>query len=99
MATKIPKKKFVFRFHPSTNILKMKKQLKKVSIDQKFNNVEISTKSLPYDLSRSTMCLHRGSTSAIAAAQSGLMPTYDFENKLNIDPMFQIDKVIVMLKF
>ena len=93
MATKIPKIKFVFRFHPSTNILKMKKQLKKVSIDQKFNNVEISTKSLPYDLSRSTMCLHRGSTSVIAAAQSGLMPIYyDFENKLNIDPMFQIDK-------
>ena len=39
------------------------------------------------------MCLYRGSTSAITASQSGLIPIYlNLINTLNIDPMFQIKK-------
>ena len=50
-------------------------------------------RSLTHDLSRSSMCLYRGSTSAVTASQSGLIPIYlDLINTLNIDPMFQINK-------
>ena len=48
-------------------------------------------------LNRSSMCLYRGSTSAITAAQNGIMPIYyDLNTNLNIDPMFQIDKKLVL---
>ena len=62
---------------------------------KKFKNIIFSTKKFNFDLQRSSICIHRGSTSAITAAQSGLMPIYyNFKSHLNIDPMFQIDKSI-----
>ena len=85
--------KFIIRFHPSTNILKIIDRNLKSKIKKKSENIKISFRSLPYDLNRSSICLHRGSTSAITASQSGLMPIYlNLENSLNIDPMFQIQK-------
>lgn len=93
VANKVPKIKFIIRLHPMTNISKIKKILSKKNNSKKLNNLEISSKSLLFDLHRSTICLHRGSTSAITAAQNGIMPIYyDLNTNLNIDPMFQIDK-------
>ena len=89
-ASRIPNIKFIIRFHPLTNVSKIKKYLHD---NIKIKNLEISTKSLSYDLKRSSFCLHRGSTSAISATQNGLMPFYlNDPNDLNIDPMFQISK-------
>ena len=88
-AARTPNIKFIIRFHPLTNVLKIKKHF----YDKiKIKNFEISTKSLEYDLKRCSFCLHRGSTSAISATQNGLMPFYLRDTSdLNIDPMFQIN--------
>ncbi len=84
---------FIIRFHPLTNFSKIIDQYLKKKLKKKSENIKISFKSLQYDLSRSSMCLYRGSTSAITASQGGLMPIYlNLDNTLNIDPMFQIKK-------
>lgn len=95
LASKTPKINFIIRFHPLTSVSKMKKKFFKIMKGEKFKNIIFSTKTFNFDLQRSSICLHRGSTSAITAAQGGLMPIYyNFKSHLNIDPMFQIDKSI-----
>ena len=95
LASKTPKINFIIRFHPLTSISKIKKKFLKIIKGGKFKNIIFSTKKFNFDLQRSSICLHRGSTSAITAAQSGLIPIYyNFKSHLNIDPMFQIDKSI-----
>lgn len=95
LASKTPKINFIIRFHPLTSISKIKKKFLKIIKGGKSKNIIFSTKKFNFDLRRSSICLHRGSTSAITAAQSGLMPIYyNFKSHLNIDPMFQIDKSI-----
>ena len=95
LASKTPKINFIIRFHPLTSISKIKKKFLKTMEGGKLKNIIFSTKKFNFDLQRSSICLHRGSTSAITAAQSGLMPIYyNFKSHLNIDPMFQIDKNI-----
>lgn len=85
--------KFIIRFHPLTNISKIINRNLKLKLKKNSKNIEISMRSLTHDLSRSSMCLYRGSTSAVTASQSGLIPIYlDLINTLNIDPMFQINK-------
>ena len=93
LAFKMPEINFIFRLHPLTNVTKIKKMLKKKTKRFNFDNIEISAKSLSFDLNRSSVCLYRGSTSSIAAVQSGLIPIYyNYRSDLNIDPMFQINK-------
>ena len=95
----MPEINFIFRLHPLTNVTKIKKMLKKKTKRFNFDNIEISAKSLSFDLNRSSVCLYRGSTSSIAAVQSGLMPIYyNYRSDFNIDPMFQINKKMRYVK-
>ena len=92
-AHEIPHINFIIRFHPLTDLNKINEYLIKKINYKKLNNIKLSRKDLSYDLKRSSICLHRGSTSAITAMQSGVMPIYlNFHKNLNIDPMFQINR-------
>ena len=94
-----PKIKFILRFHPSTNVKKLLFSIKFLDSIKDYSNVVISKKSLLSDIKRSSICFYRGSTSVITAVQYGVFPLYiDFENKLNIDPMYRINHLICYLK-
>ena len=62
-AHEIPHINFIIRFHPLTDINKINEYLIKKINYKKLNNIKLSRKDLSYDLKRSSICLHRGSTS------------------------------------
>ena len=94
-----PKIKFILRFHPLTNVKKLLFSMKFLDSFKDYKNVIISKKSLLSDIKSSSICFYRGSTSVITAVQHGVFPFYiDFEDKLNIDPMYKINHLICYLR-
>jgi hypothetical protein len=94
-----PRIKFIIRFHPLTNTKKLLFSIKFLDSIKDLKNVVISKKSLLSDIKNSSICFYRGSTSVITAVQCGVFPFYiDFENKLNIDPMYKINHLIFYLR-
>lgn len=94
-----PKIKFILRFHPLTKVRKLLFSMKFSESVKLCKNVVISKKSLLSDIKSSSICFYRGSTSVITAVQHGVFPFYiDFENKLNIDPMYKIKHLICYLR-
>lgn len=88
-AKAVPKMQFIWRLHPLLSLNKITEELpllKKLP-----PNVEISTNSIDYDISRGAFALYRGSTAIISAAASGVVPIYLIRSgELSIDPLYEI---------
>ena len=93
MAKLLNKRKVILRAHPILNINNFRKKKIKKSIIPL--NIEWSSQSLEYDLSRSSIAIYRGSSTIITAVINGLYPIYiskENDHK-NIDPLFLISKI------
>ena len=95
-----PKIFFTIRFHPMTNVSKLLSAVGSSCDINDLQNVTISKKSLMKDIKNSVVCFYRGSTSAVTAAQFGVIPLYINIDKeeLNIDPMYKINDSKLYLK-
>ena len=93
MAKILNKRKVILRVHPILNINNFRKYFLKKSIIPL--NIEWSSQSLEYDLSRSSIAMYRGSSTIITAVINGLYPIYISKEKdhKNLDPLFLINKI------
>lgn len=91
LAKILPSHHFIIRFHPFTDILKLKKE--KVQLTKLPKNITLSQKSFEDDLKKSDYAIYRGSTTIIKAIQSGLVPIhYHKKGEQFIDPLFLLKK-------
>lgn len=76
---------FVFRVHP---VLEDHLEKLKTLYNSKFDNFEISTKSIEEDFARSGVCIYRGSSVAIEGAAFGIIPIfYSKDGQTGRDPI------------
>ena len=91
-----PELKFILRFHPITDIEKLKKA--KTYLKKPSKNIEISKFPISKDFKRCHYAIYRGSTTIIKAIQNGLIPIYyKKKGEMNIDPLdslFRFKKII-----
>ena len=90
-----PDIQFIWRIHPRLNwklIFNKIYHSYHMKSNQLPKNIILSDSPLKLDLIRSSFILYRGSTVAIIAGASGLLPIYLKEtNEISIDPLFQIE--------
>jgi hypothetical protein len=76
--------KYIFRLHPSVDLKQFNNKFQNQSAFK--TNIVISTNSLIDDINCSTHTIYRGSTAAIIAMNSGLIPIYlKLSDELEID--------------
>ncbi len=81
---------FIWRNHPLINFEKVFSTSKKLL--NNLPNVELSTNTFEFDLSRSSYALHRGSTAIISAVSYRIKPIYLNQlNKFPVNPLFEIE--------
>ena len=91
LAKLLPTYNFIIRFHPITNIMRIKKERAQLIAPPK--NITISETSFDNDLTRSDFAIYRGSTTIIKAIENGLIPIYyNKKGEQNMDPLFQLEK-------
>ena len=80
--------KFIWRFHPITNIGKIL-NLMKLKINTLNKNIQISKeKSLNKDIMKSQFVLYRGSSVVVEPVKNGTIPLYlNYRENINIDPL------------
>jgi|LakMenEpi03Aug12_release.lakeMendotaPanAssembly.Ray.scaffolds.fasta_scaffold226577_2 hypothetical protein len=84
IARAYPNAFFVFRFHPNLVLKRSTKKLKRCMA--KLDNVEISTKTLTMDISRTGATMYAGSVVAIEALNSKNLPIFvNFDDNLEVD--------------
>ena len=82
---------FIIRFHPITNINKLKN--KRPELINLPENITISEKLYEDDLKCADFAIYRGTTSIIKAIENGLIPIYYHKKGgQNIDPLFSLSK-------
>jgi hypothetical protein len=89
-AKKNPSINFIWRLHPSLNFNSL---LKKINIEKNSipKNIILSKAHFFKDISISSYCIYRGSTSVITAIQNGVYPLYYNDGEqINIDPTFDL---------
>lgn len=90
MQKKNPSINFIWRLHPSLNFNSL---LKKINIEKNSipKNIILSKAHFFKDISISSYCIYRGSTSVITAIQNGVYPLYYNDGEqINIDPTFDL---------
>ena len=87
LAKLLPTYHFIIRFHPITDIMRLKKERTQLINPPK--NITISDTSFDNDLKRSDFAVYGGSTTIIKAIENGLIPIYyNKKGGQNIDPLF-----------
>ena len=87
LAKLLPTYHFIIRFHPITNIMRLKKE--RTQLVNLPKNITISDTSFDNDLKRSDFAVYGGSTTIIKAIENGLIPIYyNKKGGQNIDPLF-----------
>lgn len=85
-----PLNNFIWRLHPSQ---KFESILRKMNIKKNLmpKNIILSKSNFFDDVSKSSYCIYRGSTSVITAIQNEVYPLYYNANEeMNIDPTFDL---------
>lgn len=91
LAKLLPTYYFIIRFHPITDIIRLKKQ--RTQLTNLPKNIKISEISFHDDLKRSDFAIYGGSTTIISAIENGLIPIYyNKKGGQNIDPLFLLSK-------
>lgn len=91
LAKLLPTYHFIIRFHPITDIMRIKKE--RAQLINLPKNITISGTSFDNDLKRSDFTVYRGSTTIIKAIENGLIPIYyNKKGGQNIDPLFLLNK-------
>ena len=91
LAKLLPTYHFIIRFHPITDIMRIKKE--RAQLINLPKNITISETSFDNDLKRSDFAVYGGSTTIIKAIENGLIPIYyNKKGGQNIDPLFSLEK-------
>ena len=93
-----PNYKFILRFHPITDVKRLKE--KRPVLLNPPSNLIISNSTIETDYKRSHFAIYRGSTTIIKAIQNGIIPIiFKNKNEMNIDPIDSLSNFKKMIQF